>query len=106
MWNVCSKMVYMILPMPKEGSMTLGITSSTAGDKRGKKPELHHFPTPSRGVLCGVELTVQSLLESVHTYHVLGELEGLAVCLDGELSINEESPVGYAKKPQYPQSPL
>lgn len=34
-WNVCSKMVYMILPMPKDGSMTLGMTSSTAGDKQG-----------------------------------------------------------------------
>lgn len=32
-WKVCSKMVYMILPMPKEGSMTLGMISSTAGDK-------------------------------------------------------------------------
>lgn len=33
-WNVCSKMVYMILPMPKDGSMTLGMTSSTAGYKQ------------------------------------------------------------------------
>lgn len=32
-WNVCSKMVYMILPMPKDGSITLGTTSSTVGDK-------------------------------------------------------------------------
>lgn len=30
-------MVYMILPMPKEGSMTLGTTSSTAGDTSGEK---------------------------------------------------------------------
>ena len=32
-WNVCSKMVYMILPMPNDGSITLGTTSSTVGDK-------------------------------------------------------------------------
>ncbi len=36
-WNVCSKMVYMILPMPKEGSITLGTTSSTADDKDRQK---------------------------------------------------------------------
>lgn len=29
-WNVCSNTVYMILPRPKEGSMTFGTTSSTA----------------------------------------------------------------------------
>lgn len=32
-WNVCSKMVYMILPMPKEGSITFGTTSSTVDNK-------------------------------------------------------------------------
>lgn len=61
------------------------------------KTELHHFPTPSPGVLSGVKLTVQSLLESLDRHHVLRELEGLAVCLDGELSINKETPVSYAK---------
>lgn len=45
-WNVCSKMVYMILPMPKEGSMTLGMTSSTVGVKRG----LHRFLAQSGDV--------------------------------------------------------
>ncbi len=33
-WNVCSKMVYMILPIPNDGSITLGTTSSTVGDKQ------------------------------------------------------------------------
>ena len=28
-WNVCSNTVYMILPSPKEGSITFGTTSST-----------------------------------------------------------------------------
>lgn len=69
-----------------------------------KNPELHRFPTPCRGGLCGVGLTVQSLLESVHRHHVLCELEGLAVCLDGELSINKETPVSSAKKTQYHHS--
>ena len=30
-WNECSKMEYMIRPMPNDGSMTLGTISSTAG---------------------------------------------------------------------------
>lgn len=34
-WNVCSKMEYMILPMPKDGSMTLGVISST--DQKHKR---------------------------------------------------------------------
>lgn len=33
-WNVCSKMVYMILPMPKEGSITFGTTSSTVTQRQ------------------------------------------------------------------------
>lgn len=37
-WNVCSKMVYMILPMPNEGSITLGTTSSTVDDRDIIKP--------------------------------------------------------------------
>lgn len=36
-WNVCSKMVYIILPMPKEGSITFGITSSTVDNKDRQK---------------------------------------------------------------------
>lgn len=36
-WNVCSKMEYMILPMPKDGSMTLGTTSSTVDGRTDKK---------------------------------------------------------------------
>lgn len=44
-----------------------------------------------RVVLSGVKLTVQSLLESLHTHHVLGELEGLAVGLDSELSIKQRN---------------
>lgn len=39
-WNVCSKMVYMILPMPNDGSITLGTTSSTVGDKQHRKRAL------------------------------------------------------------------
>lgn len=40
---------------------------------------------------------MQSLLESLHAHHVLCELEGLAVCLDGELSIKKETPVSCAQ---------
>lgn len=34
-WNECSKIEYMILPMPKDGSITLGTISSTVGKKDG-----------------------------------------------------------------------
>lgn len=40
---------------------------------------------------------MQSLLESLHTHHVLCELEGLAVGLDGELSTSKETAVSSAK---------
>lgn len=40
---------------------------------------------------------MQSLLEPLHTHHVLGELEGLAVGLDGELSVNKETRLSSAK---------
>lgn len=102
-WNVCSKMEYMILPMPKEGSMTLGTTSSTVGDKQRKLPldntvDRSHqnfkalLLAPERLNSAGKirssrsNLTMQSLLESFHTDHVLCELEGFAFCLNSELS--------------------
>lgn len=44
-----------------------------------------------------MKLTVQSLLESLHAYHVLCELEGLAICLNSELSKIKKTPVSYAK---------
>lgn len=40
-----------------------------------------------------MKLTVQSLLEPLHTHHVLCELERLARRLDGELSTNKETPI-------------
>lgn len=42
-WNVCSKMVYMILPMPNEGSITLGTTSSTVDER--------HYKTTCSGII-------------------------------------------------------
>lgn len=36
-----------------------------------------------------VNLTMQSLLESLHTDHVLCEFERLAFCLDGERSVEK-----------------
>lgn len=82
-WNVCSKMVYMILPMPNEGSITLGTTSSTVDDRDMIKP-LAPVSFPSR--FSRVKLTMQSLLESLHADHVLCEFERFAFCLDSELS--------------------
>ena len=40
-------MVYMILPMPNDGSITLGTTSSTVGDKQHRKRALQ------RGIFYG-----------------------------------------------------
>lgn len=44
-----------------------------------------------------MKLTVQSLLESLHTHHVLGELKGLAIGLDSELSKKKETRLSSAK---------
>lgn len=62
-----------------------------------KKKQLSYPNSVLRAVLSGVKLTVQSLLESLHTHHVLGELEGLAFGLDSELSMNKETRLSSAK---------
>lgn len=86
-------------PADAEGRLDdVGDNLLHCGGRGGEgQPELHHPPTLARAVPSGVKLTVQSLLEALHTHHVLGELEGLALRLDGELSKNKDTPVSSAE---------
>lgn len=93
-WNVCSNMEYMILPMPNDGSITLGVISSTV--KEGKKSKCY-FKFVRRFILSlsyvGSSLTVQRFLEAFDGHHVPREFESLSVCLDGELTKNRRENV-------------
>lgn len=55
--------------------------------------ELNRFPSFPEMFFPKVKLTVQGLLEPLHTHHVLCELERLARRLDGELSANKDTPI-------------
>lgn len=87
-WNECSKIEYMIRPMPKDGSITLGTISSTVGKQRQlfshKNKILFYYPALTSGLVS--PLTMQSLLEPLHTDHVFGQFECFPLCLKAELS--------------------
>ena len=79
-------MQYMILPMPKDGSITLGTISSTVGTWRAG---FSHKNKMVQVLVCvwSTFLTVQGLLEPLYADHIFGEAEGFAFSLKAELPV-------------------